>query len=35
MSHQKAREKQKFIIELGNGSGKAKPHVYVHVYFRK
>ena len=31
----KAKEKQKFIIELGNGSGKIQPQAYVQDYFCK
>lgn len=28
----KAKEKQKFIIELGSGSGKIQPQAYMHDY---
>lgn len=31
----KAKEKQKFIIELGSGSGKIQPQAYVQDYFCK
>lgn len=31
----KAKEKQKFIIEVGNGSGKMQLHAYVRGYFCK